>query len=828
MPNGTFVSGQHGRRTELIRPIPDALEPSPGAPAANSTILSGRNDAESNPVGDWKFCLKSTPNTSPASANNIELPVTATGGTNEITNDTRVVFPDDKNKRNSTLTAATENHQDNPKTPSPTSKTKIPFGSRLVSPTTYGKNSNVTISTKNSETNASAETPKSTNVLKRNGTSPTNCEAKKSLAKINEALLTTAKPEDSMDVDEAETKSTNVTYRQEEPNDATIDLNKGPTINTTVNILPSAKPTGAIFKLNESFINEKPLNGNLTTILYGDRAPVAEIPFSKKSTYVCGKNDDTNEQVGNATFDKPSVVAGLPSSIAKQNRELRSSNDFEDTFLVEKKAGQDQAEFTKQVTNDTFSMENKMNGTYVCPEAKSSAKPSDATFSAVPKNDCDVNGTFFVRPADRRSTILSGNAILGISNGRDSLGSFPSMFDDSKLFSQIESVGDSCLIDTIDESENIVEKSFRNVTVRQSVDNFVERAFYDSKASMIDAIGDSCLIDNTLQATMNTSGKSATDDCMNNTLKATGYNGTSKTNSGPYSLLGLNGADEDDELTPPAAPPPSKATPAPHYLMLNKQNSFEHDESLGILTPDQMAEFSMALECSRTPSCENLTGSAGSRIAMTRASASRPSDLPTSVDCEPTEGSSERTPSPEDLPLDPKPVEPTRNVPVSFITSVTSITSLEAGYQGDGENSRPASRGADPAPVAPPPNLPAPRTDPMTDSDFFTESDADAHEEIGRGDRRAQVIDGTLFCAPGGRRCPSFTGEEMDSSGIYSDLDRRQDEQPNEEAQSEGQTPDTADTESLKSQPSPHQQSQQHIQQPVIMDCLQVSDPTLI
>jgi hypothetical protein len=30
-------------------------------------------------------------------------------------------------------------------------------------------------------------------------------------------------------------------------------------------------------------------------------------------------------------------------------------------------------------------------------------------------------------------------------------------------------------------------------------------------------------------------------------------------------------------------------------------------------------------------------------------------------------------------------------LPTSFITSVTSITSLEAGYQGDGENSRPAS-----------------------------------------------------------------------------------------------------------------------------------------
>ncbi|XP_033336919.2 toucan isoform X2 [Megalopta genalis] len=242
-------------------------------------------------------------------------------------------------------------------------------------------------------------------------------------------------------------------------------------------------------------------------------------------------------------------------------------------------------------------------------------------------------------------------------------------------------------------------------------------------------------------------------------------------------------------------------TGTPHYLMLNKQNSFEHDESLGILTPDQMTDFTVALECSRTPSCENLSGSAASRLALTRASAS--------------------TPSPEELPLDPKPPEPVRaSDPISFVTSVTSITSLEAGYQGDGENSRPASRGADPPSVAPPANLPAPcRQDPMTDSDFFTESDADAYEEIVRGDRKAQVIDGTLFCAPGGRRCPSFTGEEMDSSGIYSDLDKRQDElhAPEETPEeNEDRTPDTMDTEvSQRSQPSP-------VKPDVIIDLLQV------
>jgi hypothetical protein len=39
----------------------------------------------------------------------------------------------------------------------------------------------------------------------------------------------------------------------------------------------------------------------------------------------------------------------------------------------------------------------------------------------------------------------------------------------------------------------------------------------------------------------------------------------------------------------------------------------------------------------------------------------------------------------------------------------------------------------------------------MTDSDFFTESDADTHDDLGagtgRGDRKAQVIDGTLYGA---------------------------------------------------------------------------------
>jgi len=178
-----------------------------------------------------------------------------------------------------------------------------------------------------------------------------------------------------------------------------------------------------------------------------------------------------------------------------------------------------------------------------------------------------------------------------------------------------------------------------------------------------------------------------------------------------------------------------------------------------------------------------------------------------------------RTPSLEDLPMDKieyKPDQvsagPSKQVvppPTSFVTSVTSIASLDNGYQGDGEWSRPASRGADHSPLA----SKVKTMDPMTDSDFFTESDADMHEEgggqagsgTGRGDRRAQVIDGTLYGGVSGvaqnpdnssnyvsnqrnQRCPAFTpnAEDMDSSGIYSDLERK----PHEEVDGGKSLPD--------------------------------------
>lgn len=196
----------------------------------------------------------------------------------------------------------------------------------------------------------------------------------------------------------------------------------------------------------------------------------------------------------------------------------------------------------------------------------------------------------------------------------------------------------------------------------------------------------------------------------------------------------------------------------------------------------------------------------------------------------------DQTPSPEELPLDPVGVKTdlsdeilhqqqqqqnqlsqnqevsqtdtdskteltksvTSKVSNSFITSITSITSLDTGYIGDGEMSRPASRGAaDQSPSKEPkvqnqnpvlpPNVnwnaqPVPRRqDPMTDSDFFTESDAD--DVLHRADqRRAQVIDGQLY-GPMLQGANVFINQQpqmedscMESSGIFTDVENRGDD----------------------------------------------------
>ncbi|KAJ8936317.1 hypothetical protein NQ318_008420 [Aromia moschata] len=181
----------------------------------------------------------------------------------------------------------------------------------------------------------------------------------------------------------------------------------------------------------------------------------------------------------------------------------------------------------------------------------------------------------------------------------------------------------------------------------------------------------------------------------------------------------------------------------------------------------------------------------------------------------------EQTPSPEELPLDPTPIiiesdpktEPSKSKTTnSFITSITSITSLDTGYQGDGEMSRPASRGADNSPLTRRP-LPRPqprRPDPMTDSDFYTESDADNHEDNQlRGDRRAQVIDGTLYGVDPQAAADIYVNnrENMDSSGIFTDLENNT---RNEDDITPNQVPDVSPSETSSKTVSENSQTNLH------------------
>lgn len=257
------------------------------------------------------------------------------------------------------------------------------------------------------------------------------------------------------------------------------------------------------------------------------------------------------------------------------------------------------------------------------------------------------------------------------------------------------------------------------------------------------------------------------------------------------------------ELCDSSATSAQDISPMVNYKM---QNSFEMDESLGILTPDQMIEF-----LDSTAANPNLE---------------LPLSLPIKLPLH--KHRIDQTPSPEELPLDPIEIKTyvsnTSNdllvdqeqlsqsdqmtksnaskVPTSFITSVTSIASLDNGYQGDGEMSRPASRGGENSPLNvrrvlndrrkkmgaslecgsnDNDNIPIlRRQDPMTDSDFFTESDAD--DIFHRGDRRVQIIDGHLY---NGQGADVFIDEPqqndlscMDSSGIYTDVDNRADDEP--------------------------------------------------
>lgn len=247
-----------------------------------------------------------------------------------------------------------------------------------------------------------------------------------------------------------------------------------------------------------------------------------------------------------------------------------------------------------------------------------------------------------------------------------------------------------------------------------------------------------------------------------------------------------------------------------HSPGIEKQGSFEVDESLGILTPDQMKEFLDSTATNHTNNLE-LPLISGHKLS--------------------NQYRMDQTPSPEELPLDPVGVKTdmmdeimqtsqlaapskssqqevsqtesdpktemtksaTSKVSNSIITSITSITSLDTGYIGDGELSRPASRGADQSPskaprdvpLQPPNWRPAPpavhrRNDPMTDSDFFTESDADDAIHQRENQRRAQVIDGHLYghMLQGAnvfiQHQPQGESDScMESSGVFTDVENR-------------------------------------------------------
>lgn len=219
-----------------------------------------------------------------------------------------------------------------------------------------------------------------------------------------------------------------------------------------------------------------------------------------------------------------------------------------------------------------------------------------------------------------------------------------------------------------------------------------------------------------------------------------------------------------------------------HSTPEDKRDSIEFEESLGILTPDQMMDATN-FASSRTPSSEKLNSlpqnsqmdSLGIIDEKMLAGMELPLDSVGKFK-DFVMARVEQTPSPEELPLDNTPVlksDEMKKTNNTFIVSISSITSLDTGYQGDGEMSRPASRGADNSPMT---RRPLPRrNDPMTDSDFYTESDADNHEEhlTSRGDRRARIIDGTLYGVDPQAAADLYANnrENMDSSGVFTDIE---------------------------------------------------------
>ncbi|CAH1185100.1 unnamed protein product [Phyllotreta striolata] len=283
---------------------------------------------------------------------------------------------------------------------------------------------------------------------------------------------------------------------------------------------------------------------------------------------------------------------------------------------------------------------------------------------------------------------------------------------------------------------------------------------------------------------------------------------SSAPSSGPHSMLFVEEAtkrrrvaddadaaaeiDPVDDNIPKATPESVTAARKSRLSILRKEsdeensNSMEFNETLGILTPDQMdgTLVNMDAEHERTflqqfieaqsPNVPDLSLGILDE-ALLNFTLSNTHWLSSDA------GKAQTPTAVEELPLDPAPSAGDAKQPAKCgeknSSSITSITSLDIGYQGDGENSRPESRGADAARLT----RRSRRPEPMTDSDFYTESDADNHEEQPvRGDRRAQVIDGTLYGVDPQAAADIYVNnrENMDSSGIFTDMEKNEDASP--------------------------------------------------
>ncbi|KAH1003221.1 uncharacterized protein LOC109546423 [Dendroctonus ponderosae] len=161
--------------------------------------------------------------------------------------------------------------------------------------------------------------------------------------------------------------------------------------------------------------------------------------------------------------------------------------------------------------------------------------------------------------------------------------------------------------------------------------------------------------------------------------------------SGPYSILcGLEGdgdaAKRRRTTASSSMEPAQKPTSLPLEGDSGKRDSLDCEESLGILTPDQMVDFT---QCSALD-YDKLFEGAGQSPTNPEFSFLLKTDTTMNLELslDPLGARGDDTPSPEELPLDATPLVKAEAAKgggakaSSIITSITSITSLDTGYQG--------------------------------------------------------------------------------------------------------------------------------------------------